>query len=154
MAHFWMVSVFICQQIWFIWYLYSLLGILLLARIGKAIMKKAKFFSRKQRKYIFLTRFSNITSAKDFSPHRTVFKSTKKYCPNGLFWDIMGDENTVIISRYITRGKGKTVCSRTGYAIRADTIQYNCSTGGSREKEGLAKVIKILPIHLTTSMAW
>ena len=33
-----------------------------------------------------------------------------------------------------TRGKGKTVCSRTGYAIRADTIQYNCSTGGSRKR--------------------
>ena len=44
-------------------------------------------------------------------------------------------------SRYTIRGKGKTVC-RTGYAIRADTIQYNWSTRQQERKEGLAKVIK------------
>ena len=44
-------------------------------------------------------------------------------------------------SRYTIRGKGKTVC-RTGYAIRADTIQYNWSTRQQEKKEGLAKVIK------------
>ena len=44
------------------------------AHIGKVIMKKAKF-SQRNTKYIFLTRFSNITSAKDFRLQHSVFKN-------------------------------------------------------------------------------
>ena len=37
-------------------------------------MKKAKFSSQRNTKYIFLTRFSNITSAKDFRLEHSVKK--------------------------------------------------------------------------------
>ena len=140
------------------------------AHIGKVIMKKAKF-SQRNTKYIFLTRFSNITSAKDFRLQHSVknifttftiifnflwiflykiLQNSKFFKENLSKTDSTIDELWVwkthwwvFTSRYTIRGKGKTVCREPD--TQSERIQSNTIGAQSRQqkkKEGLAKVIK------------